>query len=297
MLRIGSFMTAIVLMAAGAVVMAQSPQQKALELFNAGVRESNPARQIELFRESVTSFETFEGSVALADALLRAGRDPLEARALCSRAFSTLANPEAAQGRRMQATALVCLARSYRASNDAGTATAILKRSLAIERTAAAEQELREVTVPGFRSAESIAGSLSGGESRDARAGLPRGALPVEVSTDLYINFEFNQAALTPDGIKQVGELARALNLVGTRSASPPRFRVVGHTDTRGTDVYNNDLSQRRAKSVADLLVAKYGIAPSLIEIEGRGKSQPLLSGDTEEAHARNRRVEVQVAQ
>jgi len=296
MQRVAIVLIASAMALAGVTIVAQSPSQRALELFNAGVREGDASKQIQFFRDSLKSFETFEGSVALADALLRAKRDPMEARELCSRAFSTLANPDAAQGRRMQATALVCLARSYRATNDNGTAVAILKRSLDIERTATAEQELREATVPEFRSAESIAGSLAT-ETRSARSGLPRGALPVEVSTDIYINFDVNQATLAADGVRQVGELARALGLVGTRSMAPPRFKVIGHTDTRGTDIYNLDLSKRRAKTVADLLISKYGIAASLIEIEGKGKSAPLLTGDTEDVHARNRRVEVQVAQ
>ena len=288
----------VVAIAAVVPVLGQTAKQRALDLYNAGARDADPRRQVDLFRQSIGVFETFEGSVALGDALLRMGGDPQEARRVCGRAFSTLANPDAPQGKRMQATALVCLARTYRATKEPGMATTILKRSIAIERTPVAEQELRELTEPGFKPAEAIARELDRSDARGGSGGtLPRGALPIEVSADVYINFDFDKATLTSDGVRQVGELARALNIVGSKGAAPARFKVIGHSDTRGADEYNLDLSRRRAKTVADLLVSRYGVATSAVETEGKGKREPLLTGDSDEVHAHNRRVEVQLIQ
>lgn len=280
-----------------APVAAQTPDARALALYNAAVRERDPKRQIELFRESLRALETFEGTVALGDALLRNGGDPLESRRLCSRAFSTLVNPDAPLAKRMQATALVCLARSYRATGERGTATRILKRSLELQRVPAAEAELADLVDGHFKPAATIADELNSA-STPARGsgGVPRGAVPMAASTDVYVNFEFDKAALTPDGERQVAELARALDIVG-KGVARGRFRVIGHTDARGTDAYNLDLSRRRAQTVADVLVSRYRLRPADLVVEGRGKRELLFTGDTEDMHARNRRVEVQLAQ
>ncbi|MBF0258224.1 MAG: OmpA family protein [Desulfamplus sp.] len=65
------------------------------------------------------------------------------------------------------------------------------------------------------------------------------------------------------------------------------RIRVEGHTDSKGSDVYNQELSQRRAQSVANALIQR-GVDPSRIEVIGYGESQPISSDD-----AMNRRVNI----
>lgn len=67
------------------------------------------------------------------------------------------------------------------------------------------------------------------------------------------------------------------------------RILIVGHTDNRGTGAYNLALGTRRAAAVRDYLVAK-GVASSRIQLETRGETQPIASGNTEGAMAQNRR-------
>lgn len=67
--------------------------------------------------------------------------------------------------------------------------------------------------------------------------------------------------------------------------------RVEGHTDSRGDDAYNLDLSQRRARSVMAYLVEE-GVEPGRLRSEGFGETRPIESNDSREGQAANRRVE-----
>lgn len=72
---------------------------------------------------------------------------------------------------------------------------------------------------------------------------------------------------------------------------------IEGHTDTRGSNAYNKTLSQKRADSVASVLVSKYGIAASRVHAKGFGEEQPLIAKDTKaEDQAKNRRVIAKVS-
>ena len=71
---------------------------------------------------------------------------------------------------------------------------------------------------------------------------------------------------------------------------------IIGHTDSSGTDAINNPLSLNRAASVRDYLVAR-GVASNRITIEGRGSHEPLVANDTAANKAKNRRVEIFVAE
>jgi outer membrane protein OmpA-like peptidoglycan-associated protein len=70
------------------------------------------------------------------------------------------------------------------------------------------------------------------------------------------------------------------------------QFRIEGHTDSRGTEQYNEQLSQERAQSVADYLVSQ-GLDAKRIDTVGLGESEPVASNDTPEGRANNRRVEI----
>lgn len=69
---------------------------------------------------------------------------------------------------------------------------------------------------------------------------------------------------------------------------------IVGHTDSRGTDVHNMALSERRAASVVNYLTSQ-GVARGRLRPAGRGETEPVASNDTEEGRAKNRRVEVAI--
>ena len=71
-------------------------------------------------------------------------------------------------------------------------------------------------------------------------------------------------------------------------------IKVIGHTDSVGSDTYNQALSERRASSVAAYLLSQ-GLAPNKLTSEGKGQSQPVAANETEEGRAKNRRVELHV--
>ena len=69
---------------------------------------------------------------------------------------------------------------------------------------------------------------------------------------------------------------------------------VLGHTDSTGSDAYNQSLSERRAESVANFL-ANSGVQRARLATRGYGESQPIASNSTEEGRAANRRVEIKI--
>ncbi len=71
---------------------------------------------------------------------------------------------------------------------------------------------------------------------------------------------------------------------------------VIGHTDSTGTDAVNNPLSLNRAASVRDYLSSR-GVASSRVAIDGRGSREPIVANDTAANKAKNRRVEIFVAE
>lgn len=69
-------------------------------------------------------------------------------------------------------------------------------------------------------------------------------------------------------------------------------IQVIGHTDSTGSAAYNQDLSERRARSVAGILTAG-GVSSARVTTAGRGASQPVASNDTATGRAQNRRVQI----
>jgi outer membrane protein OmpA-like peptidoglycan-associated protein len=111
------------------------------------------------------------------------------------------------------------------------------------------------------------------------------GKLP---SADLEVYFDYDRADITPAARQVLGPLGQALinpKLAGSR------FVLVGHTDGKGGDAYNQGLSERRAAAVKDYLVRTFGIAPVRLVSYGRGKSS--LKNSADPFAAANRRVQV----
>jgi len=102
-------------------------------------------------------------------------------------------------------------------------------------------------------------------------------------------NFAFDKATLTPAGRELVAAAAGIL-----KQNPSTRVSVDGHTDSIGSDAYNQRLSERRARAVADALVAD-GIARSRLHVQGFGESKPVADNATAEGRAKNRRVEIVV--
>lgn len=113
-------------------------------------------------------------------------------------------------------------------------------------------------------------------------------ASPQAPSIDLQVNFEFDSSNLTNDArltLKPLGEAMRTKDLANLR------FRIIGHTDARGTAEYNMDLSKRRAEAVRSHLVQFQQIAADRLESEGKGKTE-LIDPAHPEAGI-NRRVQI----
>jgi len=91
------------------------------------------------------------------------------------------------------------------------------------------------------------------------------------------------------------GTSYKTLKNIGTLLTDDPELRlsIEGHTDSDGADDYNMSLSERRAASVRDYLIAQYGIAADRLESKGWGETKPLDTNDSAEGKANNRRVEL----
>jgi len=105
-------------------------------------------------------------------------------------------------------------------------------------------------------------------------------------SIKLKVNFDFDKTVVKEQYFSDLQELANFL-----KRFSDLHVDVEGHTDSVGTDAYNQDLSQRRAQAVVDVLVNEYGISAGRLQPKGYGESQPVASNDSKEGRAENRRV------
>jgi OOP family OmpA-OmpF porin len=99
------------------------------------------------------------------------------------------------------------------------------------------------------------------------------------------VQFAFNSAELTDEGRATLDEVAETLTRLKFISGT-----VIGHTDSIGTEEFNQRLSERRAATVAQYLEAK-GVAPGRLAVSGKGESQPIADNATREGRALNRRV------
>lgn len=99
--------------------------------------------------------------------------------------------------------------------------------------------------------------------------------------------FDTGQASLRPGAALTLNRLAKFLH-------ENPQTRIVieGHTDARGSDAYNEELSRRRAAAVSDALEIR-GVPRDRFQIDGRGEAFPVASNDTPAGRQRNRRVEI----
>ncbi|WP_085637339.1 MULTISPECIES: OmpA family protein [unclassified Pseudomonas] len=101
--------------------------------------------------------------------------------------------------------------------------------------------------------------------------------------------FDFDKSDLTPAAKSQLDSLMDKL-----RNADVVSIKVIGHTDSKGTDAYNQALSERRASSVAAYLLSQ-GLEPGKLTSEGRGEREPVADNNTDEGRAQNRRVELHI--
>jgi OOP family OmpA-OmpF porin len=101
--------------------------------------------------------------------------------------------------------------------------------------------------------------------------------------------FDFDKAVLKPEGKAKLDDLTGKIQGINLEV-----IIAVGHTDSVGTDAYNQKLSVRRAEAVKAYLVSK-GIEKNRVYTEGKGEKQPVADNKTAEGRAKNRRVEIEV--
>ena len=121
-----------------------------------------------------------------------------------------------------------------------------------------------------------------------AKAAAPvAAASKVTYAADAF--FDFDKAVVKPAGKAKLDDLVAKVKGINLEV-----IIAVGHTDSIGSDAYNQKLSVRRAEAVKAYLVSK-GIEKNRIYTEGKGEKQPVASNKTKEGRAKNRRVEIEV--
>lgn len=118
----------------------------------------------------------------------------------------------------------------------------------------------------------------------------PDNRLKLDIPSD--ISFAVGRADIQPNFRSVLDTFATSL---ANNTAST--VTIIGHTDSSGTDAINNPLSLNRAAAVRDYLTKNSAIAPSRFSIDGRGSREPLVANDTSANKAKNRRVEIFVAE
>ncbi|ROZ76542.1 outer membrane protein OmpA [Ramlibacter sp. WS9] len=115
----------------------------------------------------------------------------------------------------------------------------------------------------------------------------PPAATKVTYAADAF--FDFDKAVLKPEGKAKLDDLVGKVKGINLEV-----IIAVGHTDSVGSDAYNQKLSVRRAEAVKAYLVSK-GIEKNRVYTEGKGEKQPVADNKTAEGRAKNRRVEIEV--
>jgi len=115
----------------------------------------------------------------------------------------------------------------------------------------------------------------------------PPAATKVTYAADAF--FDFDKSVLKPEGKAKLDDLVGKVQGINLEV-----IIAVGHTDSVGSDAYNQKLSVRRAEAVKAYLVSK-GIEKNRVYTEGKGEKQPVADNKTAEGRAKNRRVEIEV--
>ena len=118
-------------------------------------------------------------------------------------------------------------------------------------------------------------------------APAPAVATKVTYAADAF--FDFDKSVLKPEGKAKLDDLASKVKDINLEV-----IIAVGHTDSVGSDAYNQKLSVRRSEAVKAYLVSK-GIEKNRVYTEGKGEKQPVADNKTKEGRAKNRRVEIEV--
>lgn len=111
------------------------------------------------------------------------------------------------------------------------------------------------------------------------------------VSQRLLVNFDFDQAVIKPEFYSEIETFAQFMRTYANTNAA-----IEGHTDSIGTETYNQELSERRAQAIVDRLINTHGIAASRLTAVGYGESRPLVANDTADNRSTNRRIMAEIS-
>ena len=129
--------------------------------------------------------------------------------------------------------------------------------------------------------------------STPAAPGAPAPAQPATVASKVTYAadafFDFDKSVIKPEGKAKLDDLIGKIKDINLEV-----IIAVGHTDSVGSDTYNQKLSVRRSEAVKAYLVSK-GIEKNRVYTEGKGEKQPVADNKTAEGRAKNRRVEIEV--
>ncbi len=113
---------------------------------------------------------------------------------------------------------------------------------------------------------------------------------PEVVRVELDVKFDFDKSRVREESYSDIKNLADFMQQYPQTTTT-----VEGHTDSVGTDQYNQRLSERRAEAVRNVLVNEYGVQGNRVNSVGYGESRPVADNSTEEGRQINRRVEAEV--
>ena len=116
------------------------------------------------------------------------------------------------------------------------------------------------------------------------------GYRPLSDVAAIRVGFDYDSAEILPEASRALDTVGRALT---SPSLAPSCFQIKGHTDSIGSDTYNDRLSQRRAEAVLRYLSTHFNIEPDRLDALGLGKHQPIDNNSTPEGRSHNRRVEI----
>ncbi len=123
--------------------------------------------------------------------------------------------------------------------------------------------------------------------AKPAAPSQPVAATKVTYAADAF--FDFDKSVLKAEGKAKLDDLVGKVKGINLEV-----IIAVGHTDSVGSDAYNQKLSVRRSEAVKAYLVSK-GIEKNRVYTEGKGEKQPVADNKTKEGRSKNRRVEIEV--
>ncbi len=251
---------------------------KGKELYVQAIKQRNIEKRIGLLHESQRECSEFSVYYELGRAYIKKG-DLNQAERWLNEAGNLQGTDDVARSK-----ALVALGNIYERQGDITGAITSYGQGLRLKEYPKVRAHVFQLEIKKSKMIQSkyeILGALAQTKSFGIEAGV---SLPVK--------FEYNKAELNKAGREQAAQLGEALV---DEAYAQNHFTLLGHTDSRGTEAYNLDLSRARARAVKEFLVLNYPIEGSRIAIEGYGESKPLYRGESEDIYGINRRVEVRV--